>query len=46
MTAGFRLLALHGFLGRPSDWDGLAASASRGVTVRAIDLWEMLDRPA
>jgi len=44
VTAGFRLLALHGFLGRPSDWDGLAASFPE-ATVAAIDLWAMLDRP-
>jgi 2-succinyl-6-hydroxy-2,4-cyclohexadiene-1-carboxylate synthase len=44
VTAGFRLLALHGFLGRPSDWGGLAASFPE-ATVAAIDLWAMLDRP-
>jgi 2-succinyl-6-hydroxy-2,4-cyclohexadiene-1-carboxylate synthase len=44
VTAGFRLLALHGFLGRPSDWDGLAAVFPE-TTVAAIDLWAMLDRP-
>jgi 2-succinyl-6-hydroxy-2,4-cyclohexadiene-1-carboxylate synthase len=44
VTAGFRLLALHGFLGRPSDWDGLAASLPEAA-VSAIDLWAMLSRP-
>jgi 2-succinyl-6-hydroxy-2,4-cyclohexadiene-1-carboxylate synthase len=44
VTAGVRLLALHGFLGRPSDWDELAASLP-GATVEPIDLWAMLDRP-
>ena len=44
MTAGFRLLAVHGFLGRPSDWDGLAASLPEAA-VSAIDLWAMLGRP-
>jgi 2-succinyl-6-hydroxy-2,4-cyclohexadiene-1-carboxylate synthase len=44
VTAGIRLLALHGFLGRPSDWDELAASFPE-ATVTAIDLWAMLDRP-
>jgi 2-succinyl-6-hydroxy-2,4-cyclohexadiene-1-carboxylate synthase len=44
VTAGFRLLALHGFLGRPSDWDGLAVSFPEAA-VSAIDLWEMLGRP-
>jgi 2-succinyl-6-hydroxy-2,4-cyclohexadiene-1-carboxylate synthase len=44
VTAGFRLLALHGFLGRPSDWDLLAALFP-GSALSAIDLWAMLDRP-
>jgi 2-succinyl-6-hydroxy-2,4-cyclohexadiene-1-carboxylate synthase len=44
VTAGIRLLALHGFLGRPSDWDGLAASLPE-ATVAAIDLWALVDRP-
>ena len=44
MTGGIRLLALHGFLGRPSDWDGLAAAFPE-KTVAAIDLWTMLERP-
>jgi len=44
VIAGVRLLALHGFLGRPSDWDGLAASFPEAA-VTAIDLWAMLDRP-
>ncbi len=44
MTAGVRLLALHGFLGRPSDWDGLAGSFPE-TTIAAIDLWALLDLP-
>jgi len=36
-----RLVALHGFLGRASDWDGLAARLP-GVDVRAVDLWHLL----
>jgi len=44
VTAGVRLLALHGFLGRSSDWNGLAALFP-DAAVAAIDLWAMLDRP-
>jgi len=44
VTTGVRLLALHGFLGRPSDWGELAASFPE-ATVTAIDLWAMLDQP-
>jgi 2-succinyl-6-hydroxy-2,4-cyclohexadiene-1-carboxylate synthase len=35
------LVALHGFLGRASDWDGLAADIP-GSTVHAVDLWQVL----
>lgn len=44
MIARVRLLAMHGFLGRSSDWDGLTASFPEAA-VTAIDLWAMLDRP-
>ncbi len=34
------LVALHGFLGSATDWEGLADRLP-GVTVRALDLWEV-----
>ena len=36
-----RLVALHGFLGRASDWDGLAGHLP-GVSLHALDLWKVL----
>ena len=45
MTAGVRVLALHGFLGRPSDWDGPATHLPPGTTVHAIDLWAVVEKP-
>jgi 2-succinyl-6-hydroxy-2,4-cyclohexadiene-1-carboxylate synthase len=45
VTAAYRLVALHGFLGRPSDWDG-PARWFPATTVSAIDLWRVLDQPA
>jgi 2-succinyl-6-hydroxy-2,4-cyclohexadiene-1-carboxylate synthase len=44
VTGPARLVALHGFLGQPSDWDGLAEWFP-GVSVIALDLWPVLDRP-
>jgi 2-succinyl-6-hydroxy-2,4-cyclohexadiene-1-carboxylate synthase len=40
----FRLVALHGFLGSPSDWEALAGWFPRAV-VTPIDLWALLDGP-
>jgi 2-succinyl-6-hydroxy-2,4-cyclohexadiene-1-carboxylate synthase len=37
-------VALHGFLGRPSDWDGFAGLFPE-ASVAAIDLWAVLDQP-
>ena len=37
-----RLVALHGFLGRPSDWDGLAEYFPTS-SVTALDLWALLE---
>ena len=44
MTAPVRLLALHGFLGQASDWDGLAEWFPE-ASVTALDIWPVLDRP-
>jgi 2-succinyl-6-hydroxy-2,4-cyclohexadiene-1-carboxylate synthase len=44
VTADFRLVAVHGFLGRPSDWDGLA-DWFPDASVSALDLWTLIDRP-
>jgi 2-succinyl-6-hydroxy-2,4-cyclohexadiene-1-carboxylate synthase len=44
VTRAYRLVALHGFLGRASDWTGLAEWFP-DAAVAAIDLWAMLDRP-
>jgi len=44
VTAACRVVALHGFLGGPSDWDGLAERLA-GASVRALDLWALIDRP-
>jgi 2-succinyl-6-hydroxy-2,4-cyclohexadiene-1-carboxylate synthase len=38
------LVALHGFLGQPSDWDCLRTHVP-GVTVAALDLWQVLGQP-
>jgi 2-succinyl-6-hydroxy-2,4-cyclohexadiene-1-carboxylate synthase len=43
VTARCRLVALHGFLGQATDWDGLAEGLP-GCSVAAIDLWAVLDR--
>jgi 2-succinyl-6-hydroxy-2,4-cyclohexadiene-1-carboxylate synthase len=39
-----RLVALHGFLGQASDWDGLAGWFP-GASVTALDLWAVLEQP-
>jgi 2-succinyl-6-hydroxy-2,4-cyclohexadiene-1-carboxylate synthase len=44
VNGAYRLVALHGFLGRASDWTGLAEWLPE-TSVAAIDLWAMLDRP-
>ncbi len=41
MNGGCRLIALHGFLGRASDWDVLRGWLPR-ASVEAIDLWPLL----
>lgn len=40
----YRLLALHGFLGRASDWTSVAGWFP-DATIEAIDLWAMLAQP-
>jgi len=37
-----RVVALHGFLGRPADWDVLR-EAMPAVDLQAVDLWQWLD---
>jgi 2-succinyl-6-hydroxy-2,4-cyclohexadiene-1-carboxylate synthase len=44
VNAPCRIVALHGFLGRPSDWDGLGAWFPEASVV-ALDLWTVIDRP-
>jgi 2-succinyl-6-hydroxy-2,4-cyclohexadiene-1-carboxylate synthase len=44
VTASCRLVAVHGFLGRRSDWDGLAESFPE-ASVSALDLWTLLGQP-
>jgi 2-succinyl-6-hydroxy-2,4-cyclohexadiene-1-carboxylate synthase len=44
VIGSFRLVALHGFLGRPSDWDGLTEWFPES-SVTAPDLWAVLDQP-
>jgi 2-succinyl-6-hydroxy-2,4-cyclohexadiene-1-carboxylate synthase len=44
VTGPVRLVALHGFLGQASDWDGLAGWFPE-ASVTALDLWPVLDRP-
>ncbi len=38
----YRLIALHGFLGKPSDWDGLAPWFP-DADLKALDLWQIVD---
>lgn len=42
MNGAFRLVALHGFLGRASDWDALAG-VFPDAAFSALDLWSILD---
>ncbi len=44
MTGRCRLVALHGFLGRPSDWDQLVQWFPDSSLV-ALDLWSVLSEP-
>ncbi len=44
MSARCRLVALHGFLGRASDWDALGPLFP-DATMAAVDLWAMLASP-
>jgi 2-succinyl-6-hydroxy-2,4-cyclohexadiene-1-carboxylate synthase len=44
VIASCRIVALHGFLGGPSDWDGLAKWFP-DASVAALDLWAVIGRP-
>lgn len=41
-TARYRLVALHGFLGAPTDWD-LLVPHFPDADLRALDLWRVID---
>jgi 2-succinyl-6-hydroxy-2,4-cyclohexadiene-1-carboxylate synthase len=41
VTARYRLVALHGFLGRASDWDALGEWFP-DATITALDLWSLV----